>query len=121
MQRESWIIDGFGPLDILEKRLQLADQIVFIDFPLRRHFWWCAKRQIENIWLPRTEIPEDCNEATWSQTMKLFKSVWNVHYLMRPELLKILHRPNNEKKLISVTNLQQWNALFHQDIEVQSR
>lgn len=116
MRKDSWIIDGYGPLDILEERFQLSDQIVFIDFPLWRHFWWCTKRQIKNIWSPRVEIPQHCNEATWEQTIKLFKSVWKVHHLMRPELLKILHRPNNEKKLIYVTNLAQWNDLFQQGI-----
>ena len=46
--QDKWIIDGYGPLDIIEKRFLKADHVIFIDFPLWRHYWWCTKRQIQN-------------------------------------------------------------------------
>lgn len=117
MQNESWIIDGFGPLDILEKRFGLSDQIIFLDLPLWRHLWWCTKRQIKNIWSPRVEIPANCNEATWEQTVKLFKSVWKVHHLMRPELLRILNRPEISQKVIIISTLPQWKRLYKKGVD----
>ncbi len=117
MQKESWIIDGYGPLDILEKRFQLSDQIVFIDLPLWRHYWWCTKRQVKNVWSPRREIPQDCKEATWEQTIKLFKTVWKVHQLMRPELIRILKRPENSQKLIIISNLSQWEIVYKKGVD----
>src|SRR6476469_9572348 len=84
--QENWLIDGYGPLDMIEKRFGLADVVVFIDFHLSRHIWWCTKRQIQSFWSKRSELPEGCNEATWEHTVKLFKALWRVHKQMRPEL-----------------------------------
>jgi adenylate kinase family enzyme len=110
--QDTWIIDGYGPLDILENRLAAADQIVMIDFPLWRHYWWCTKRQFKNLWSKRKELPQDFNEATWEQTIKLYKTLWRVHRQMRPELLRILNRENLRQKVIFVRTLREWKQLY---------
>ncbi len=110
--QDNWLIDGFGPLDMIEKRFLLADKIVFVDFPLARHYWWCTKRQIKSLWSGRRELPEGCNEASWSHTVKLFKTLWRVHTQMRPELIRILKRDGLSHKVIFVHSLKQWNTLF---------
>lgn len=109
--QSKWLIDGFGPLDILEKRLRLADAIIFIDFPLWRHYWWCTKRQIKNLWSPRKELPNGCNELTYYHTKKLFKTLWQIHTKMRPEMIRILSRENIKNKVIFISNLQEWNNI----------
>ncbi len=109
--QQAWIIDGYGPLDILEKRFALADRIVMIDFPLWRHYWWATKRQIKNLWSPRQELPEGCSEVSWEQTRKLYKTIGTVHRLMRPELLRILNREQHNGKVILIRNLSQLNRI----------
>lgn len=93
-----WIIDGYGPLDILEKRFAVADQIVFIDLPLWRHVFWFLKRQLRNIFSQRPELPENCSEANLEQTRKTLRTIRSSHKQMRPELLRILSRPANKAK-----------------------
>lgn len=100
--KDHWLIDGYGPLDIIEQRFQLADQIIFIDFPLWRHYWWSLKRQINSLWFPRQELPPECFEANFHQTYKLFRTIWKVHTKMRPELLRILSRPNLREKVCHI-------------------
>ena len=109
---ESWIIDGFGPLDIIEKRFAKADLILFIDGPLWRHYWWCTKRQIQSLWSPRKELPEGCDEVSLAHTMKLYKTLWRVHKQMRPELLRIFARENNKNKVIHVRTLREWQQIY---------
>lgn len=99
---QKWIIDGYGPLDILEKRLQAADQIILLDWPLWRNYFWATKRQIKSLWSPRAELPAGCREATWNQTLKLYKTIGRVHKQMRPELLRILQRENLRDKVVWV-------------------
>jgi adenylate kinase family enzyme len=115
--REAWIIDGYGPLDILQERLLLADRIIFIDLPLWRHAWWCTKRQIKSLWSPREELPEGCREATLSQTMKLYKSLWKVHIKMRPELIRILQGEKLRSKVIWVQDLKAWGEVFNNGLQ----
>lgn len=111
--QDRWIIDGYGPLDIIEKRFQAADQIILIDFPLWRHYWWCLKRQISILWSGRrAELPEDCDERSLKHTFKLFKTIWQMHTKMRPELLRILSRENLKNKTKVIRKLSQWKKLF---------
>lgn len=110
-QQEKWLVDGFGPLDILEKRFAQADTIIMIDLPLWRHYWWCSKRQVSNLWTRRAELPQECSELSWAHTMKLFKTLKQIHTKMRPELLRILNRPSNLDKTVFIRNLQDWHRL----------
>lgn len=89
---EFWLIDGFGPFDTIEKRFHLADKVIFVDFPLWRHYWWCTKRQLKNFWKGKLEIGEG-NEASLRGTIKLYKILWKVHTQLRPKFLKILNPP----------------------------
>lgn len=114
--QSEWIIDGYGPLDIIVRRFELADRIVFVDFPIWRHFWWCTKRQIRNLWSRRVELPEGCDELSWAHTRKLYRSIWSAHKQMRPELLRIFDRDNLRSKMIYIRSLRDWNRVFQQGL-----
>ena len=116
VSEEQWIIDGFGPLDLLEARFQIADRIILVDLPLWRHYWWLFKRQMKTIWRPRPELPLGCRETSLLHVFKLIKTVWRIHYKMRPELLRILGRPDLKPKVIIIQNLKAWNKLFETGI-----
>lgn len=113
---EAWIIDGYGPLDIIEKRFQAADKIVFIDFPLWRHLWWCSKRQVKNLWSRRQELPEGCDEASFQHSLKLYKNILKAHKLMRPELLRIFSRDSLRPKTVIIKSLKEWRQIFRHGI-----
>jgi adenylate kinase family enzyme len=117
-EQDSWIIDGFGPLDIIEKRFMIADRIIMVDFPLWHHFYWSTKRQIKSLWAPRTELPAGCNEFTIEHTVKLYKTIWKVHTQMRPELLRILARENNRDKVVHVKNKRDWRNIFDNGLKI---
>jgi adenylate kinase family enzyme len=113
---EKWLIDGFGPLDLIEERFQLADRIVFVDFPIWRHYWWSTKRQIKSLWTSRSELPEGCDEATIAHTIKLFKILWRVHKKMRPEVLKIFARESLKHKMVFIRNMKEWNQIYNKGL-----
>ena len=110
--QENWIIDGYGPLDIIEERFLIADRIIFIDLPLWRHYLWAAKRQFQNLWSQRIELPNDCREASFSQTKKLFKTLWVLHKKMRPELIKIFGREHLKPKMIFIRSVADFKKVF---------
>lgn len=111
-EKPEWIIDGFGPLPSIEKRFLMADRIVFVDFPLWQHYWWCTKRQIKSYWSPRTELPEGCDEASLSHTWKLYKIVWRVHRQIRPQLLEIFARESIQPRVFVIKTLADWHKVF---------
>ena len=115
--QEKWLIDGYGPLDLIENRFLLADRVIFIDFPIWRHYWWCAKRQVQSPWKRRSELPENCNEATIEHTLKLFKAIWQIHTKMRPELLRIFKKAQLKDKVVHIQNMKDWNQVFQKGLE----
>lgn len=88
---DRWLIDGFGSFEVMSHRFNRADKVIFVDFPIWRHYWWCTKRQLKSIWAPRTEIPAGCNEATIFHTIRLFKILWRVHTQIKPKLINLFN------------------------------
>lgn len=111
--REFWIIDGYGPFDMIEKRIEKSDQVIFIDLPLWRHFFWLLKRQLISAFFPRAELPEGCDEFTWEQTRKLFKTLWGMHFQMRPQMLRILNKPEFKNKFFHIQSKKTLIKLSH--------
>lgn len=101
-QKNKWIIDGHGPLDTLEERFQLADQIIFIDPPVLWSYFLLTYRQIKNIFWPRLEFAGKQSELKWEHTKKLYKTVWSIHTKMRPELIRMLKREEFKDKVLTV-------------------
>lgn len=112
----AWLIDGFGPFDLIEKRFVLADRIVFIDLPLWRHSWWLLKRQMKSLWAPRAELPSNNSETNWAHTVKVFKTMKSIHRQMRPELIKIFNRDSMALKVTHITTLKQWNKIYFEGL-----
>lgn len=117
--QDQWIIDGFGPLKIIEDRFQKSDVVVFIRFPLWRNYWWCIKRQIKALFTgkQRTELPDGCLESTIPQTLKLFKTIWNVHFGMWPQLDRIFLQNMYKNKIIYVRTVTDLNKMYKVGIQ----
>lgn len=111
--KPQWIIDGYGPLDILENRLQKADWVIMIDLPLWTHYFWAFKRVIKNIFLrQRKELPANSSERDLKHILKLFKTIHQVHTKMRPEMLRILSRESLKSKTTVVRTVKDLNQTF---------
>lgn len=110
--KDEWIIDGFGPLKIIESRFQKSDVVVFIRFPLWRNYWWCFKRQMKGLFFRRSELPAGCFESTIPQTAKLIKTIWNVHFGMWPQLDRIFLQDIYKNKIVYIRNLAELKKVF---------
>lgn len=76
---DSWLIDGFGNRSVLERRLRNADTVVFIDFPLYRHYWWATKRQLGSWRGSRSELQPGCSEFSFKFTKNLAQIIWELN------------------------------------------
>lgn len=102
-----WIIDGLGPLKIIEDRFQKSDLVIVIRIPLWRNLWWMIKRQIKSVFKARSELPENSEEASLSQTIKLFKNIWSVENGLWPQLDRIFQRPTYKGKIVYLKSVKQ--------------
>ncbi len=85
---ERWIIDGWGPFDLIEARFAASDTIIVVDLPLCIHYWWTIKRQVACLFRPRPDGPEGC--PMLPMTWPLFKMIWYIHQHARPKLLALV-------------------------------
>ena len=71
LQQDQWIIDGYGSLDTVWERLEVADTFVYLDLPVFQHYWWVTKRFLKGFFIP----PE-----SWSKDSPLLKGTLNSYY-----------------------------------------
>lgn len=116
--RDRWLIDGFGSMNVMLERFRLADKVIFVDFPLWRHYWWCTKRQVKSLRAPRAELPAGCDEATLAYTVTLFKILWRVHTVIRPKLVEFFATREMENKIIRVGGLAEWRKVESGDLSL---
>ena len=100
LARNRWIIDGWGPLETILARFDVADTIIFVDHPLYIHYWWALKRQIRCIFQQRPDGPIGCPmlPVTWP----LLKMIWTIHQHARPQLLELIDSYRDRKAVFHI-------------------
>jgi adenylate kinase family enzyme len=105
---DAWIIDGFGPMPVIERRMDRADTIVYVDFPFARHLWWSAKRQVAS----RLRGQAWAGHLLPPSSVLLFRTLRRVH-AMRPQLVDLVSRGGRAAKLVhlrSPAEVKRWLA-----------
>jgi adenylate kinase family enzyme len=93
--QDSWIIDGFGPWPVIDRRMGRADTIVYIDLPFRTHLWWAAKRQVLSLVRRRAWAGQSAPPSS----LLLFRTLRRVH-AMRSDLLELVTKSGRDAKLV---------------------
>jgi adenylate kinase family enzyme len=106
----SWIIDGFGSDDAIERRLTAADTVVFVDFPLPVHYWWACKRQWQSRRRQRAELPDNCPEFTLGYSWKLARVMWQVHRDYRPWFRGLVDDLPATTAVVHIRSPGEWRA-----------
>ena len=92
---DSWIIDGFGPWPVIDRRMARADTIVYVDFPFRTHLWWATKRQFVSLVRHRAWAGQSAPPSS----LLLFRTLRRVH-AMRSDLLDLVTKSGRAVKLV---------------------
>ncbi|MEM9009413.1 MAG: adenylate kinase [Cyanobacteria bacterium P01_F01_bin.86] len=77
LQQNQWVMDGFGSLDTVWERLEVADTLVYLDMPVLLHYWWVTKRFLQGGWVPPAGWPE--NSPLLRGTLNSYYTVWLCH------------------------------------------
>ena len=51
LQRDAWVIDGFGCVTSAGERFAAADTLVYVDLPLFTHCRWVTKRLVKSLFV----------------------------------------------------------------------
>jgi adenylate kinase family enzyme len=108
LSKERWLIDGYGSWSSVERRISMADTIVFVDHPIWVHYWWATKRQIKSLFYGRSDGPEGC--PMFPVTIRLFRMMWWLHREKRPELIAAIDARRGKARLIHIRSPRQLAA-----------
>lgn len=117
---ERWIIDGWGPWPSIERRLNAAETIIFVDLPVWMHFWLAAERQIAAArGVDRSDPIEGCEQL--DVTKRLFETIWRVHTELKPRLELLLDRCKVGRDYHHLTSIEALDAVAAGGILVRDR
>ena len=105
--QSEWIIDGVGPLKIIEDRFQKSDLILCLRLPLWLNYWLMLKRQITGLFIRRSELPEGNFESTPQQTYRLMKNISSVDKGLWTQLDRIFLRDIYKNKVIYLRSFKE--------------
>jgi adenylate kinase family enzyme len=107
---DRWVIDGWGDWELITTRFAASDAIVVVDFPLRVHYRWALRRQVEvALGLRRDWPPPGC--AALRITRRLLELMRYVDRELRPRLLALANEPRFRERVVhlrSPRELRRW-------------
>ena len=102
---EEWLIEGnYG--STLTPRLERADTVIYLDFPIRLCLWRLAKRIVTHRGRARPDMPEDCPER-FDAAFFWYVMNWNTGPRVRTEA-KLAGYSGTVIRLRSPTALAEW-------------
>lgn len=86
---ESWIIDGIGPMESFNKRLEAADTLIYIELPYITSYWLVTKRLLKGLVVKPEGWPDGSSVLRGTlesyKMLKLCPKFWNESFLKRLE------------------------------------
>lgn len=77
----SWIVDGFGPLNAFYQRLEAADTLVYIDLPYVTSYWFVTKRLLKGLFAKPEGWPDGSSIVKGTiqsyKFLRLCPTFWN--------------------------------------------
>ena len=117
LQQDQWIVDGFGSIDTVWKRLDMADTLVYLDMPVWRHYWWVTKRFLQGVWVPPAGWPE--RSPLLKGTLNSYTTVWLCHTKLTPKYRDYVAKAQLTKQVYHLRSCHEI-AQFYQTIAAQT-
>jgi len=115
LSSDSWIIDGFGPMGSFNKRLDVADTLIYIDLPYVDSYWLVTKRLLKGLLVKPEGWPDGSSILKGSmesyKTLKLCPKFWNDDFMKR------LEKISTNKSLYVIRSMSELNNFVQQNVE----
>jgi len=87
LSSNSWIMDGFGPIGSFNKRLEVADTLIYIDLPYVVSYWLVTKRLLKGLFVKPEGWPDGSSILKGSlqsyKVLRLCPKFWNDGFLQK--------------------------------------
>lgn len=97
LQRDSWVIDGFGCKPSAWARFSAADTLIYVDLPLITHYLWVTKRLMKGFVIQPEGWPE--NSPLWRGTLNSYRVIPLCHKKLTPEYRRLVSAQSALKRV----------------------
>jgi len=115
LSSDSWIIDGFGPIESFNKRLDVADTLIYIDLPYIDSYWLVTKRLLKGLVVKPEGWPEGSSilKGTLAsyRTLKLCPKFWN------DDFMKKLEETSTNKSIYVIRSISELNGFVEKNVQ----
>ncbi|HSM80884.1 MAG TPA: hypothetical protein VLS96_04320 [Nodosilinea sp.] len=110
LQQDCWIIDGYGSLDTVWERLEVADTLIYIDMPVFLHYWWVTKRFLKGFRVPPEGWPE--RSPLWRGTLNSYYTVGLCHRKLTPKYRDYVNQAKATKRVYHLQSPRHVQAFY---------
>jgi adenylate kinase family enzyme len=116
LQQDQWIMDGYGSLDTVWERMEVADTLVYVDMPVLQHYWWVTKRFLKGFLVPPENWPE--NSPLLKGTLNSYYTVWLCNKKLTPKYREYVNKAKESKRVYHLQSPQHVQE-FYRDVELE--
>ena len=105
VNRDEWIIDGFGCIKSVWERFEAADTLIHVDLPLARHFLWVTKRLVKGMFVAPEGWPE--NSPVIRSSIQSYRVLWPCHSRLTPKYRAYVSDAAQRKRVFHLRSRQE--------------
>ncbi|MDH5368632.1 MAG: adenylate kinase [Gammaproteobacteria bacterium] len=108
LNSDSWIIDGFGPIESFNKRLDVADTLIYIDLPYVVSYWFVTKRFLKGLFVNPEGWPD--GSSVLKGTLASYKVLKRCPTFWNDDFMKKVEKHSTNKSLYVIRSLSELNS-----------
>ncbi|MFL6570886.1 MAG: adenylate kinase [Burkholderiales bacterium] len=118
LQRDAWIIDGYGTVKLAWERFSAADTLVYVDLPFFVHFLWITKRLLKGLFIAPEGWPE--GSPVISSTLSSYRVLWLCHRHLTPKYRALVAAVKTQKRVHHLRSAREMSE-FLDDLRLEHR
>jgi len=114
LSSDSWIIDGFGPIESFYKRLDVADTLIYIELPYIISYWLVTKRLLKGLLVKPEGWPDGSSILKGTlqsyKVLRLCPKFWNISFMQK------LEKISTHKSLYVIRSVSELNSFVDHNV-----
>jgi len=110
LQRDAWIIDGYGSVKLSWERFAAADTLVYVDLPFFVHFLWITKRFLKGLFVTPPGWPE--GSPVISSSFSSYRVLWLCHRYTTPKYRALVAEAKARKRVHHLCSAREMSAFL---------
>jgi adenylate kinase family enzyme len=112
LQRDAWIIDGYGSVKLSWERFSAADTLVYVDLPFFVHFLWITKRLLKGLFIAPEGWPK--GSPVIGSSLSSYRVLWLCHRHLTPKYRALVSEVKAPKRVHHLRSAQEMSDFLDQ-------